>query len=95
MDGHFVLLSGEPAIQATWYLPGHGLYGVFNVSGVEGNVELELPDGSYADLLGGGPVQVEQGRMALPKSAAIVRYAEKLDAQVVYSHLLDYQREVR
>ena len=95
MDGHFVLLSGEPAIQATWYQRGNGLYGVFNVSGEEGDVAVRLPDGSYADLLGGGPVQVEQGRMALPKSAAIVRYAEKLDAQVVYSHLLDYQREVR
>jgi hypothetical protein len=95
VDGRFVLLSGAPAIQATWYLPGESLYGVFNVSGAEGGIEVQLPDGSYADLLHGGQVQVVHGRMVLPESAAIVRYAEALDVKPVYSHLLDYHREIR
>lgn len=95
VEGRFVLLDGEPAIQASWYLPGSSLYGVFNVSGAAGGIEVQLADGMYADLLGGEPVRVKHGHAILPESAAIVRYAEELDLHPVYSDLLDYHREIR
>jgi hypothetical protein len=93
IKGQFVLLSGEPAIQATWYWPGSSLYGVFNMSATGGRVAVQLPDGTYADLLSGASVCVQDGQMAIPGDAAIVRYVEELEPKPLYSHLLDYYRE--
>nr|MBC7244001.1 alpha-amylase [Chloroflexota bacterium] len=93
MAGQFVLLSTEPAIQATWFLPGNSLYGVFNTSATTGRMSVRLPDGEYTDLLSGATVLVTQGHMTIPPSAVILRYADKIDLQAFYSELLDYHHE--
>ena len=36
---------------------------------------MQLPDGTYTNLLNDQPVVVNDGRMAIPQSAAIVRCA--------------------
>jgi glycosidase len=90
LEGSFALLSAEPCIQATWHRTGGGLYGVFNVSGTGGPVEVRLPDGSYQDELGGAAVEVRGGRMSAPANAVILRYDSPMNLEPFYSDLLDY-----
>ena len=90
LDGNFVLTAASPAIQAAWRYPGASLYGVFNVEGASGEAEVELPDGSYVNLLNGRSVKVKLGRMALPKDAVIVRCQSDLSLKPFYAHGLDY-----
>lgn len=61
LDGRFVLLDDAPAIQAAWQWPGASLYGVFNTSGAEGTVAVQLPGGTYTDLLSGDAFRVRRG----------------------------------
>ena len=61
LEGGFVTLASEPAIQAAWEHPTAGLYGVFNVRGEQGQAAVQLADGTYPDVLNGGTVVV-QGR---------------------------------
>jgi glycosidase len=90
MEGEFLLLEAEPAIQAAWQHSDGGLYGVFNVAASKGQVAVRLPDGVYVDLLSDTPVEVRAGRMPIPESALIVRYEIELETQLLYSTLLDY-----
>ena len=89
VEGKFVIVDAEPAIQAAWVWPGGSLYGVFNVAGSRGQAEVKLPDGRYADLLGGPAVEVSGGHMIVPESAAIVRCSGSLELAPFYSDLLD------
>jgi glycosidase len=90
MEGRFVLLDAESAIQAAWIHPDEGLYGVFNGGASTGDVGVRLPDGVYSDLLSEKPMEVRIGRMSLPESAAILRYQGEIDDRPLYSVLLDY-----
>lgn len=90
VEGQFTLAGAEPAIQAAWQRPADGLYGVFNVDARRGQVEIHLPDGTYEDLLGGAPVTVTQGQIALPDTACILEYQSPLPIlPLVPSALLD------
>ncbi len=93
LNGQFVLLGAEPAIQAAWHWPGASLYGVFNTAGAEGTAAVQLPGGTYIDLLSGDAVRVRRGRMRLPREAAILRYADDVPLRPLYSPLLDYDGE--
>ena len=89
-QGRFVVLDHKPMLQATWYLPGQSLLGVFNTSGATGRVPVSLCDGGYADLLTGNPLRVKDGKMAIPAGAAIMRYADEAEPRPFHSDLLDY-----
>jgi hypothetical protein len=89
-SGKFILLEAAPAIQAAWDCPGGSLYGVFNTSGENGPVGTRLPDGVYSDLLAGGSVRVQGGKLPLPRSAAILRYTAPIPLLPVYSELMDF-----
>ncbi len=93
VNGQFVLLAAEPAIQAAWVYPGAGLYGISNVSSASGSVEVQLPDGTYTDLLGGATVRVRGGRTKLPASALIVRYTQDVPLRMFSGELLDMRLE--
>jgi glycosidase len=75
MHGQLTFLAAKPVIQAVWVHGEQSLYGVFNVSGCEKKVDVQLPDGKYKDLLSGEKVKVKEGRCKAPESAYIVRYA--------------------
>jgi len=90
IHGQFVLLSGDPAIQAAWVHPGAGLYAIFNVTGVAGSVSVQLPDGVYTDLLRGTAVTVRNERTTLPEVAVILRYGQQVQFQPFQSTLLDF-----
>ncbi|MCB9420663.1 MAG: alpha-amylase [Ardenticatenaceae bacterium] len=79
VEGQFGLLTAVPAITAHWQTENEGLYGVFNVSGVEDVMPTPLPNGEYTDLLGGGPVLVRDGEMMVPETAVILRYPDQLN----------------
>jgi glycosidase len=89
--GRFVLLGDEPAVQAAWDRPGSGLYGVFNINGVEGaRVPVQLPDGDYQDVLNDDDVLVRSGRIEMPASAAILRFTDSVPFKSLPSLLMDY-----
>ncbi|MGC9397704.1 MAG: alpha-amylase family glycosyl hydrolase [Anaerolineae bacterium] len=89
-EGQFTLLSAAPVIQATWYRPGTSLYGVFDVNAAVEEVDVRLPDGVYHDVLHDVEVRVHAGKLTLPTSAVILRYAGEIDAEPFYAPLLDY-----
>jgi hypothetical protein len=90
LEGKFVVIQADPAIQAVWEYPGKNLYGIFNTSGKTGYIMVSLPDGTYRDLLNDGQVTVRAGKILLPEAAAIVRYSDKVLLRPAYSELLDY-----
>ena len=90
VDGQFTILESDPAIQAAWQQPVESLYGIFNVSGGEGEVDVQLPDGTYEDLLHATEIKVRGGRIALPESAVILYYTEDVALEQIYLPLLDY-----
>jgi glycosidase len=95
MAGEFVLLQADPAIQAAWIHPEGKLLGLFNTQASAGTVPVCLPDGVYADVLNEIEVEVQQGRMPIPESAAILRTASEIDGSPLFSTLLDYRRVTR
>ncbi len=90
VEGKFVVVQADPAIQAFWEYPGKNLYGIFNTSGKSGYIMVSLPDGTYRDILNDGQVSVRGGKMLLPEAAAIIRYANEILLRPAYSELLDY-----
>ncbi|NJD60608.1 MAG: alpha-amylase [Anaerolineae bacterium] len=90
VEGRFVVIQADPAIQAVWEYPEKNLYGIFNTSGKTGYIMVSLPDGTYRDLLNDGQVTVRGGKILLPETAAIVRCPEKMLLRPAYSELLDY-----
>jgi hypothetical protein len=90
VNGKFVVMQADPAIQAAWEYPGKSLYGIFNTSGKTGYIMVNLPDGTYRDILNDGQVSVRGGKMPLPESAAIVRFSDRILLRPAYSELLDY-----
>jgi glycosidase len=90
VEGKFVVVQADPAIQAVWEYPGKSLYGIFNTSGKTGYIMVSLPDGTYRDILNDGQVAVRNGKMLLPETATIVRFTEMLLLRPAYSELLDY-----
>jgi hypothetical protein len=91
VNGKFVVVQADPAIQAAWEYPGRSLYGIFNTSGKTGYIMVSLPDGTYRDILNDGQVLVRGGKTLLPESACIVRYADAILLRPAYSELIDYQ----
>jgi hypothetical protein len=91
VEGKFVVMQADPAIQAAWDYPGKSLYGIFNTSGKTGYIMVNLPDGTYRDILNDGQVSVRGGKMLLPEAAAIVRFADPILLRPAYSELLDYK----
>jgi len=89
VDGRFLPLAAEPAIQAAWLFANESLYGIFNVRSQAGEAQVSLPDGDYEDLLNGGRVPVAHGRVRLPQVAAILRFHHDDGFQALHSDLLD------
>lgn len=90
LRGTFMLLESSPAVQAAWLDGEYTLLGVFNVNAAQGSAAVPLPDGQYADLLGGGEVHVQAGRVELPESAFILRGPLTRSPRPFYAPLLDY-----
>jgi glycosidase len=90
VEGNFVVVQADPAIQAVWEHSAKSLYGIFNTSGKTGYILVSLPDGTYRDILNDGQVTVRSGKMLLPETAAIVRFNNTMLLRPAYSELLDY-----
>jgi hypothetical protein len=88
--GCLVWTAAEPVVQAVWCNGDDSLYGLFNVRGADGEVEVSLPDGMYRNLLFDSTVQVAGGRMALPEVGFVVQCGCPQRPRAVYSALIDY-----
>jgi glycosidase len=95
VEGKFFIIKADPAIQAVWNHPDGSLYGVFNVSGKRGYVNVHLPDGTYTDALSESAVTITNGKLLLPDSAIILCCCEPLILNPVYCELLDYSYQVK
>ncbi len=95
LAGQFVILAAEPAIQAAWIHPTHGLYGVFNPAEAGGWVTVQLPDGVYEDVLNGGTVTVKNQKTAMPTGALILRAGQLPALRPLHMPLLDYHYQAR
>lgn len=89
LHGRFVLLAGEPAIQAVWHMGCEALYGIFNVQSASGETEVFLPDGYYADVLSRDRIAVSGHKAPLPRSAMILRCHSGGEFKPFRSELLD------
>jgi len=88
--GRFVLLKGEPAICAAWQWKERTLYGIFNVQSVRGRIGVDIPDGSFVDLLSGAEIKIRSGQTTIPPSACIFVFVGPLKTKSFYSYALDY-----
>ena len=89
-EGQFLIIKSEPAIQAVWNHPEGSLYGIFNVTGSQGFINVHLPDGTYVDELSQTGVYVKNGKLMIPESALILCCCEPLLVSAAYCELLDY-----
>ncbi len=107
--GGFWVLDDEPFVQAAWASPvgdrlapvttagddrGVGLYGVFDVGGHEGSAQVQLPDGSYRDLISGEFLNISRGALTMPGPAVVLEFGEPFAASLWHSTLLDVFRHV-
>jgi hypothetical protein len=88
--GCFMLTGAEPVVQATWYTSTECLYGLFNLQGSQGKIELPVPDGDYTNILDGNLLNVSRRKADIPASAAIFRYPADGLPKPFYSDLLDF-----
>jgi glycosidase len=89
-SGELVWSGAEPAVQGVWCNGAHSLYGVFNVRGENGMMDVDLPDGVYQSLLDDKPIRIKGGRTFLTGPGFVVQYACEQMPQDVYAPLLDY-----
>lgn len=90
-EGHFLIIKAEPAIQAIWNHPQGDLYGIFNVTGSQGMINVHIPDGTYVDELSRTELRVKNGKLMLPESALVLGCSEMQSLIPAYSELLDYR----
>jgi 1,4-alpha-glucan branching enzyme len=90
VNGKFTLLVADPAIQAAWIYKGQGLYGIFNISGKDGYVMVQLPDGTYVDVLNEQAVTVSGSKARLPQHSAVLRFEGQVALKQLYCEMLDY-----
>jgi glycosidase len=90
VSGDFVILADQPVVQAAWMDANESLFGVFNVNGVNEEVSVPIPDGSYLDLITKRECLVSKGKLHPPEDALILDYARCTTKKPFFSALLDY-----
>jgi len=88
-NGKFILLKAEPLIQAAWISEKDVLYGIFNVTGASGKVDISVPDGKYTDMVNQASVIIDSGRMDCPETVTIFEATEIIEERPFYSELMD------
>jgi uncharacterized protein YrrD len=66
------------------------LYGIFNVNGAEGIMEVDLVDGLYVDILSGNKVNVKNKQMEAPKDVLVLEFQGEMKLKKLYCESLDY-----
>ena len=89
LHGRFIITAHDPLLQACWFNGQNSLMGFFNVNEAHGESQVELPDGSYPDLLSETRVQVKQHKIAVPGSACILECALNEPPPAYHSPVLE------
>ena len=87
--GVYSIRSAQPFIQAEYSGPASSLVGIFNTGARIQPVEVDIPDGTYPDLISGKPVTVDHSKMNAPDSACILEIPFSLPDCTFHSVLLD------
>ena len=80
-QGELIWTAYEPAIMGVWHLTGSSLIGIFNTNQQSGEMQTNLPDGEFTDLLGNEKITIENGKISLPKYAVIFLCTQAIKAQ--------------
>lgn len=88
-EGIFTFEKYEPLLQVVYAAPNVSLLGLFNVRGVDGPMDISLPDGVYHDLLNDQQVTVKDQQLTAPSAAAILEAPYHLAGRSFFSRLLD------
>jgi len=79
-NGNLSWLTCDPLIQAVWQAPSNNLAGIFNTSGVEGEIPTMFPDGTYQDLITGEDFIIKDQRLLAPRTVFIF-YCPQVNTQ--------------
>ena len=71
-NGQFEILADDNHFQAYWRSNQRSLAGFFNVRGASATMSVDLPDGTYINLLDDQPVRALEGNLDLPQEPVIV-----------------------
>jgi glycosidase len=88
-NGKLIFLAAVPCIQAAWVSETGVIFGIFNISSSIGNMKVNIPDGTYNNLLGDFSVSVMDGTIVKPKTACIFEVPSLLDDTSIHSELMD------
>ncbi len=69
--GQFEIVSRDSHLQARWQLDGETLHGIFNVRGEKSATPVELPAGSYTNLLDDTRLTVSAGQVDLSEETGV------------------------
>ena len=61
------------------------------MKGTEGNIEVDLADGSYVDVLTDTKVNVVNKQCQAPKDVVVLEYKEKIKIKKLYCEAIDYK----
>jgi glycosidase len=86
VSGKFQLIENRDTLQAAWRTEQGGLFGVFNVQNLKGEISIPLPDGDYRNELDGELVAITGGKM-VAQPAAVFRFSQPLKFQLFKSSL--------
>ncbi len=86
VSGKFQLIENHDTLQAAWLTDQGGLFGVFNVQALTGEIAVPLPDGIYPNLVDGNMVSISAGKMAA-QPAAILNFTQPMNFQPFNSSL--------
>jgi glycosidase len=90
-QGTFFFYSAQPILQACWIGEKESLWGAFNVTSANSEIDVPFTDGTYRDELSGLDVVVKNGTTKTPESALILRIPRRLEEfRPPYSDLMDY-----
>jgi glycosidase len=86
---HF--LSASPAIQTFWQHPDKNLIGIFNVSNCPNQIQCQLPDGDYKDLISNKNIRIiNQKLMMKDESVYIFEINHRFTPKIMEFEMLKF-----
>lgn len=88
-EGQLFFLEASPVVQMAWIGQDTQLFLIINLEHNTGRVAIDLPDGTYQDLISGSSVIVQGGKTEIPSAAVILEVQHYANTAQFHSQLLD------
>jgi len=89
VEGHLYYREASPVVQIAWIGKATQLLAIINLEQNRGMVTVDLPDGSYIDLISGATIPIRDRETAIPSSAIILEVPPSSNTTQFHSQLLD------